>query len=257
MNKISKLQRIDIIDQYLKGYSLSQVGSKFNISPNGVRYILISENVPCRPTYTPRIYNLDESVFDYITNESAYWIGFLMADGGITNGNRIVISLHNRDLEHIIKFREFLKSNHPIKPQRDIYSRLEIRSKRLVDRLSTFGVVPNKSLIAKIEYLEYNKHFWRGVLDGDGCIYFAENKFCSSVGLCGSEFLISQFKNFMSTIISGSQASILPNKNIYTYKVTGNYAKQAIEYIYYAESPVLNRKSILARKVLEQYKEGE
>lgn len=53
----------------------------------------------------------DEHVFDKIdTEEKAYWLGFLYADGCITStGNRIELQIGRVDLEHLVKFHSFLK----------------------------------------------------------------------------------------------------------------------------------------------------
>src|ERR1700676_2904171 len=53
-----------------------------------------------------------------LNEESAYWIGFLMADGCIKNtrkGYRVInLELTETDLNHIEKFKIFVKSNNKI-----------------------------------------------------------------------------------------------------------------------------------------------
>ena len=44
---------------------------------------------------------------------------------------------------------------------------IRFTSKRLAGKLIAFGVTHRKSLTAKVIGLEDDKHFWRGVLDGD------------------------------------------------------------------------------------------
>jgi hypothetical protein len=52
----------------------------------------------------------NEHIFDCIdTEEKAYWLGFLYADGNISsNGHRLEIALSIKDLEHLSKFKNFL-----------------------------------------------------------------------------------------------------------------------------------------------------
>lgn len=63
-------------------------------------------------------YFLLDSIFDTITEESAYWMGMLMADGWIfkekTGNLRIAITLAEEDYIHLVKFSRFLKSTYPI-----------------------------------------------------------------------------------------------------------------------------------------------
>ena len=55
---------------------------------------------------------IDETVFDVIdTEEKAYWLGFMYADGCIYSKEyRMELSLQGSDVEHLQKFSKFLKS---------------------------------------------------------------------------------------------------------------------------------------------------
>jgi hypothetical protein len=48
------------------------------ISPNSIYLELTKESI-----MVPKIHTVDETVFDSITDQSAYWAGFLMIDGNI------------------------------------------------------------------------------------------------------------------------------------------------------------------------------
>ena len=64
--------------------------------------------------------------------------------------------------------------------------------------LARCGVVPKKSLIAKPhEALLNNRHFWRGMIDGDGTLYKDRN----GLGLCGTEAVCQGFLDFAKTMI--------------------------------------------------------
>lgn len=72
-------------------------------------------------------YTLDDTVFDTVTEESAYWSGFLMSDGNINYGKtgnaRIALVLAKVDFSHLEKFRDFLKCTNPIGQKKKKYCR--------------------------------------------------------------------------------------------------------------------------------------
>ena len=104
-----------------------------------------------------------------------------MADGNIYTGKtgnpRISLTVAARDWQHLFKFRKFLNCSNQISLKTSklngrtwIQYTLRFISKSIADRLIELGVTPRKSLTARVIGLENNRHFWRGVLDGDGYI---------------------------------------------------------------------------------------
>ena len=157
----------------------------------------------------PKVHTVNEAVFDTITEESAYWLGFLMADGSISTGKtgnpRIALTLAERDREHLVKFRKFLNCSNQIlskiaKVNEKVWNQYTLRfsSKKIADRLKEFGITERKSLTAKSIGLEDNKHFWRGVLDGDGHIKNSDGNDGDSVVVVGSQDLMRQFITFIA-----------------------------------------------------------
>ncbi len=76
---------------------------------------------------------------------SAYWIGFLLADGNV-HGNRISLSLSVRDGEHVKKFMEFVDVDNPLMdvPKNRAVS-YRFSSKQAVKDLACYDIIPNKS----------------------------------------------------------------------------------------------------------------
>lgn len=137
-------------------------------------------------------YRFNIHIFDEIdTEEKAYWLGFLYADGNVsTNRSRIELSLKGTDINHLYKFADFL--NFPrekvklsaAKCDNKYFSRCRIGfgSLYLKNRLIELGCVPQKSLILKFPNIEIFKTkdlvypFIRGYVDGDGCLGIRANK---------------------------------------------------------------------------------
>lgn len=143
------------------------------------------------------MYKLNENFFECIDNEkSAYWLGFLMADGCVNEYKNkrtqevksmcLSVSLSTRDRGHLQKFLDDIESNYSVKDEichlnskEYEYSRIQISSTKLCKDLVNLNCVPRKSLILKYpvgkipENLE--KDFIRGYFDGDGSISFCEH----------------------------------------------------------------------------------
>lgn len=136
-----------------------------------------------------RKYTLNETFFgDIVTEEQAYWLGFLMADGcivtnrtGVPTGMRLLVA--EVDREHLIKLRASLRSNAPI-TNVDNHGHpavaLRVYSRRMASDLVRHGCVvrktnghPTPTLPEAIKH-----HFYRGYFDGDGSINYQAS--CSS-----------------------------------------------------------------------------
>ena len=144
-------------------------------------------------------YVYDKDYFKTIdTEEKAYWLGFIYADGTITRFYKnndtekkeirsmtLEIALQEGDKSHLEKFRDCLHSDVPIheKTIRKKYkaSRIRINCTSFCKDLIGLGCVPNKSLILEFPTDEIVpehllRHFIRGYFDGDGCIHYSENE---------------------------------------------------------------------------------
>ena len=162
-------EKSKIIELYTSGIPSTKIAQELDMSFWSVLDNLKRQGILIKNSSDAhRKYTLDENVFSTINEESAYWVGFLMADGCVqlqTRGTnpKTSLELSAIDLKHIEKFAFFLKSNSPIitckerinKFNNDIYKsqqshKIDIFSKTIFESLSKYGVVPNKSLTAKV-----------------------------------------------------------------------------------------------------------
>ena len=210
-----------------------------------------------------RKYKLNESAFDVVTNESAYWLGFIRADGCISYdyryaqpSPRLRINLKICDIGHLQKLKAFL-ADEGIIATRDggRYCALEITSRSLVARLAKFGIVERKSRTASVIGLNDNLHFWRGAIDGDGTLYTSPNLY-PSLSLCGSEMILRQFVDYVKSGFPNMQKiSIRKCASIKQLAIGGEKAVMLTRHFYYNCPISLKRKQEKAEIIMQLRKE--
>lgn len=207
---------------------------------------------------------MNHNCFDVLSEEASYWVGFIMADGSIceTTQNRSIveIALSRVDKNHLIKFNTFLQRETPVYDftHDTAYgnglevSRVSFNSPTIVNKLKEYGITNKKSLTAQIApILEYNRHFWRGALDGDGCIYFSSGY--PAIEFIGALPIVKQFETFVHTITNPSaKTRSKTNSKIFKYSTSCKYAVSIIEHIYTNASIYLDRKYAIAQKIISQ-----
>ena len=164
---------------------------------------------------------VDETVFDCIdTEEKAYWLGFIYADGNISNAEhikevsnktvyRLEISLQSDDIDHLNKLKSFFKWDGVVKISKTNYARkdrcrLYFNNKHIWKTLNSYGCTPNKSLTLKFPNIEiFNdcsliRHFIRGYVDGDGCIsYLQKNHSRMTLSLLGTIDMLTNIQKHL------------------------------------------------------------
>jgi len=198
-----------IISDYMAGKKMREIAHDRKINQSTVhRYIHLAG---VRPRPLGQRYSYNKNAFDSITEESAYWAGFLMADGCIASNNSgtkvIALSIKDSDSRHVEKFKRFLGCSHPIHTVKRAHgsgelgggdrAAIRVSSNELASSLEKFGVVARKSLIATARGgMESNRHFWRGVVDGDGTVAsMSSNRLQLSIFSAGK--IAHQFVNYI------------------------------------------------------------
>lgn len=234
----------EIIARYLDGDSPLMIARSFNTYKRNILLLLEKNNVSMRGRKENIV---NHNAFKEINEQSAYWIGFLMADGGIYKNS---VKLSIKDQEHLVKFREFTGNKKDIRPTKNNAYFFGVSSSEYVKDLAIYGVVPCKSHIAKARNnIEQNTHFWRGVIDGDGSIGFARTT--PVLALVGSLQLLTQFKDYVLTICP--QQKILPIKHSSVWRIAyySSNAKTIIDNLYSNASVYLDRKYKRAMSILD------
>lgn len=177
-------------------------------------------------------YSYNKNAFNTIqTEEDAYWLGFLLADGYIGGGNKpfLQIKLGSVDKEHLIKFLKYLQYDNfdVIKETTGgAYSHdnicyvIKISCKQLSDNLKQYGLSGAKSG-KEIPYIfddpVLEKHYIRGIIDGDGWIRTTQ----TGMGVCGSYETMAYIKDYIQrNIIDVSSNNITTHGKIYKFELT-------------------------------------
>lgn len=210
-NKTVRLFTKEIINEYFKGVSAYELAKKYKVSIRLIQTIIKENDLQVRSAlesaYIKRQYTLNKNCFDIITDESAYWLGLLLTDGYVNTKGQIELALKDNDIKHLEKFKIFVGSNKEIKLKKNnkgynannqnYLASISICSKELVNKLNEYNIVSRKTYSAFApDSLKYNRHFWRGCMDGDGTISINKNgNYC--IGLYGTKKLCEQFLEFV------------------------------------------------------------
>lgn len=199
-SKLIGLDKEQIIRLHQQGQSPGKIAKAFELEYKVIyRYLIKTRTYINRdPQCFMRKYHVNNNFFDKIDTESkAYWLGLFVADGCVDRRRgSISITLHMRDTKHLQQLSKDLDSNHPIKlNEKDQCNRITIDSKQLKIALANHGVYPNKTF--NINWptgipFTLEKHFIRGVFDGDGSFYIDKNN--------QVEFSITGNESFLDTI---------------------------------------------------------
>lgn len=250
---------------YKKGLNLKQISEITHTTPETIKNYFnkfgIKTNKEIVAT-SRRTYKANESFFESIdTEEKAYWLGFIVADGNVSKRKdrkesyRLTIKLNGDDENHLKKFLEAIESDVPIvmTTQERFGKQLKtaqvrINSSKMCKDLIELGVIPaktGKETIPPIpEHLK--KDFLRGLFDGDGSFSWRIPKDrvipSSSVSMCGS-LEICNFFNEMIVSLGVNAQAIQDKGTLHTVTLGGNFNVQKfMEWLYRGSTIMLDRK---------------
>lgn len=205
----------------------------------------------------------NEHIFDSIdTEEKAYWLGFIFADGYIQFKNKnssytFELSLKGSDINHLYKFNKFMEyEGNNVKigktkcnKKEFLRCRWSITNKHLWEILNAYGCSPRKSLILNFPKKEIFKdiclikHFIRGYFDGDGCIsrYIHKNIVTPHINIIGTLSFLNEIDKY-SQIVSIKKHDKRHNQNTYSNEYSKENGLNLIKYLYNNSSIYLERK---------------
>lgn len=258
--KAREEQLKQVIELYNQGKSQLYIETHLKLTRKTIRELLKQAGVDYRDKSQQQHLNkntiINHHVFDELTPESLYWIGMIFTDGHIEQKKEasIDLTLHNEDIDHLYKFKEFLGTTREIKKDKGDCSRLRVNSKQLRDRLVELGFTHNKSTsIAPHELLKHSRDFWRGCIDGDGGVYFRKDN-TGHITLCGTLETIFEFGIFCTSYIGIKEKfpTKSKGKNLYQISYYGQDAIKIADYLYKNATVYLQRKYDVYQKFLKE-----
>lgn len=223
-----------------------------------------------------RVYSLNEKYFENIdSEEKAYWLGFLYADGcvidkklknGNNNGKKLKISLKRSDFGHLEKFNKSICSNYPIRNKiskiNDFeYSiaELSISNTEFVNSLIKQNIVPRKTYENKYPIVceSLMRHFLRGYIDGDGYIgrIVNEHRIKYSIEICSyGKDILEMIQKYLSKNKIDSKI-YLKSKNRKDYRMMIFSIDSVVKLLtlLYSDSTIhLTRKFTVAQEILTE-----
>lgn len=236
------------IQEYTKtNKSARQIAKEFGLSKDKV-----TNNLKKRGLLRPRkdnSYNIN--FFTKITTEEqAYWLGFIFADGCVQGGGRNVleIGLSIQDYDHLVKFKNSLDFKGEVKTKtnkKHKSCRVSLYGETIIKDLIDKGATPRKSRTLKFPTKipkELYRHFIRGYFDGDGSLYVYEKLNKLSVSILGTEDFLSTLQEIFMQELGLTKVKIYKHKNITEYKKSRKDAQKILDYLYQDCTIYLDRK---------------
>lgn len=179
---------------YEQGMKYYQIAKKLGVDRKVVSYRLREIGYQSDQRYVRNVpveklrkydYTQAERVFNKIdSEEKAYWLGFLYADGNVDlDNNTVSIALAEEDLNHVKRFANFMglsnkklhKKIRNLNGKKFVSYEFSATSKTLKEQLIKLKCYPKKTYTLsfpsyKIVPRRHMKDFVRGYIDGDGSV---------------------------------------------------------------------------------------
>lgn len=180
-------------------------------------------------------YTYDENYFSIPNINNTYWAGFWAADGCVSQDYCEILTLSNKDKEHLEKFRNDIKLSKEIrvffrKDEKAIreYCSLTVYSKQWKEDLNkNYNITPKKTLTLQPPNIT-DKYlidaFIIGYIDGDGSIGLDKNNKIY-LQIVGTKKVLEWMQNRFSEIISCNNKNmtsgcIIPTKKVFTFRIS-------------------------------------
>ena len=240
-----------VSSMYTGGSSTTKICSSLGMSMSTVRDMLRRNGVNLRPKKEVDILRaapVDHNFFNSIVTEANAWcLGIMFSDGNVSS-ERDLMSITMADLDVLEKFKSSIQSQSPIRlvksrklNHKQLY-RLDFTSSSIKSRLIELGCIPNKSLTVTYPELidGMDRHFIRGVFDGDGCI--SVTKTGRRLFIIGTLDIVTVIGTKLPERIKFRISRDNSTKSAYTLRVSNTSYVDMYDYLYLGATIYMDRK---------------
>jgi len=206
---------------------------------------------------------INDDYFNIIdSDKQAYVLGFLYADGSISN-NGFSIIIHKRDIQILEFIKDELKTDYLIKPHTNDYIRFQIVSRKIRKKLIDVGIVPNKTYESKNLPLLSNQRLYNSMLcgffDGDGSISSSKYKNRSeeyTASFTGNIWVLTEIKEYLlyNNISSSKIRYRTPSNYSCQLEVRGSNNLKKLYHLLYDNNVIYSRKFNKFNEFLNNHK---
>lgn len=252
-------QNISMMRDICNGIPSMDIAQKYGCSLVNVNAFARRHNLSGRYNYSHKNYRDPEYFSQIDTEEKAYILGFIAADGHVSD-KEIIISLSAKDVDIIEKIRNSIGVNKDIKnytghsfgPNKSEFVRFTFGTKEMISSLRSLGFVRNKTRTFKMPEIDKSlyKHFVRGYIDGDGSFgryLHNDGYYRSSMTICGTEEFLLDLMQFFNSIGFSTSKKLKRRFNTenccYELALSGNdNVLNVLSYLYLDSKIYLDRK---------------
>lgn len=241
----------ELISEYFsknKDLSIAQCSKDIHMDRATLRALLKRKNVHEKRNKR----KINSNFFENIdTEEKAYWLGFLSADGHIgKERNSIKLALSKKDEEHVKKFKESIQSEHDIRTYKTggysetaMSAEIVIGDAKMHSDLYNLGLrnlKQNHLLPTKVPN-SLIRHYIRGIFDGDG--WFTLTDKTREIGFGMNRPILEFVNKKIVESLNIKSRSIKDYKNIARYRINDKLdIKKILDWFYKDSSVYLDRK---------------
>jgi hypothetical protein len=248
-----------IINLYKQGVTNKELSILFKVHRSTIQRILVKNKVPLKSlAETARKNEILNFKGDIETNNDAYLLGLIWADGNLSRNN-IEISLQESDKQLLTDISNYVygfeklnyRSSKTFTKNGKTYVakgqyRFLISSKEVCTKLKTIGLFENKSLVCRYPKItsNFDSHFIRGVFDGDGCIFVSEKyKGTNRVSIVSNNNFCQDLKTVIESYLNINVKIYNKTTVVKALTISGNkQIKLFMNWIYNNHDLKLNRK---------------